>query len=68
MDAKSYRSKDPHKVLAQHENEKNRKYIASCIAQPGKHFTPFVVSTDGLIRHEATEILKMLPLLHLADK
>jgi hypothetical protein len=31
MDAKSYKFKDPHKVLAQHEKEKKRKYLASCV-------------------------------------
>jgi hypothetical protein len=56
-DAKSYWSKDPHKVLAQHEKEKKRKYLASCTAQC-KHFTPFVISTDGLLGHEVAELLK----------
>jgi hypothetical protein len=65
-DAKSYRSKDPHKVLAQQEKEKKRKYLQPCLAQR-KHFTPFVVSTDGLLGREATELLKRLS-LRLADK
>jgi hypothetical protein len=65
-DAKSYRFKDPHKVLAQHEKEKKQKYLASCTVQR-KHFTPFVVSTDGLLGHKATELLKRLS-LRLADK
>jgi hypothetical protein len=65
-DAKYYRSKDPHNVLAQHEKEKKWKYLASCTVQR-KHFMPFVVSTDGLLGHEATELLKRLS-LHLADK
>jgi hypothetical protein len=41
-------SKDPSKVLKAHENEKKRKYLASCLEQR-RHFTPFVVSNDGLI-------------------
>jgi hypothetical protein len=66
MDAKSYRSRDPHKVLAQQEREKKKKYLTACLEQR-RHFTPFVVSTDGLIGHEAAELLKRLS-LRLADK
>jgi hypothetical protein len=65
-DAKSYRSRDPHKVLASQEREKKKKYLQSCLDQR-KHFTPFVVSTDGLIGREAGELLKRLS-LRLADK
>jgi hypothetical protein len=65
-DAKSYQSKDPHKVLAQQEKEKMHKYLPSCTAQC-KRFTPFVVSMDGLLGHKATELFKQLS-LRLADK
>jgi hypothetical protein len=65
-DAKSYRSQDPHKVMATQQREKKKKYLQSCLKQR-KHFTPFVVSTDGLIRREAGELLKRLS-LRLADK
>ena len=65
-DAKSYHSQDPHKVLAQHEREKKKKYLQACLDQR-KHFTPFVVSTDGMIGQEAGELLKRLS-LQLADK
>ncbi len=65
-DAKSYRSKDPHKVLAQHERKKKRKYLDACLAQR-RHFTPFVVSTDGLVGRVAKELLKRLS-LRLSDK
>jgi hypothetical protein len=58
-DAKSYLSWDPHKVLASQEREKNKKHLQSCLEQR-KHFTPFVVSTDGLIGREAGELLKRL--------
>jgi hypothetical protein len=46
-DASSYLSKDPAKVLEQHEKEKKKKYLKPCLEQR-RHFTPFVVSTDGL--------------------
>jgi hypothetical protein len=59
-DAKSYRSRDPHKVLATQEREKKKKYLQSCLEQR-KHFTPFVVSTDGFIRREAGELIKDSP-------
>jgi hypothetical protein len=65
-DAKLYRSQDPHKVLARQEREKKKMYLQSCLEQR-KHFTPFVVSTDGLIGREAGELLKRL-FLRLADK
>ncbi len=65
-DAKLYRSQDPHKVLAMQEQEKKKKYLQSCLEQR-KHFTPFVVSTDGLIGREAGELLKRLS-LQLANK
>jgi hypothetical protein len=65
-DAKSYRSRDPHKVLASQEAEKKKKYLQACLEQR-RHFTPFVVSTDGLIGQEAGELLKRLS-LRLAEK
>ncbi len=65
--AKSYRSKDPHKVLAQQEKEKECKYLALCTTQHHTHFTPFTVSMDGLDGHKASEFLQWL-LLCLANK
>ena len=65
-DAKINLSKDPAKVLETHEKEKKRKYLASCLAQR-RHFTPFVVSTDGLLGKEAKCLLKKLSIL-LSDK
>lgn len=59
VDAKSYRSRDPYKVLEQHEREKKRKYLNPCIEQR-RHFTPFVASTDGLIGKEGKILLKVL--------
>jgi hypothetical protein len=48
LDAKSNRSRDPIKVLTAHNREKKKKYLKPCLEQHD-HFTPFVVSTDGVI-------------------
>jgi hypothetical protein len=56
-DAKSHHLKDPHKLLAGQEKEKKRMYLDACLAQR-RHFTLFVVSTDGLIGRKAKELLK----------
>jgi hypothetical protein len=67
LDAKSNISLAPMKVLAaQHEREKKRKYLEPCLEQC-RHFSPFVVSTDGLIGKEAQTIMKKLP-ARLAEK
>ena len=66
VDAKSNRSKDPDKVLATHEREKKKKYLEACLDQR-RHFSPFVVSTDGLLGKEAKTLLKKLSGL-LAEK
>jgi hypothetical protein len=39
-------------LTAHHECEKNKKYLEACLEQRC-HFTPFVVSTDGLLGKEA---------------
>ena len=54
------------KVLAQHEREKKKKYLEPCLEQR-RHFTPFVVSTDGLIGKEAKATLQRLS-ARLAEK
>ena len=54
--AKSNRSKDLHKVLAAHERKKKKKYLEACL-EKHRHFSLFVVSTDGLLGKEA----KILP-------
>jgi hypothetical protein len=61
-DTKSNLSKDPAKVLATHEREKKKKYLEACLGQR-RHFTPFVVSTDGLIGREAKILWKKLSAL-----
>jgi len=66
LDAKSNRSRDPAKVLESHEKEKKKKYLEPCLKQR-RHFTPFVVSTDGLLGKEAKTLLKVLSTL-LAEK
>jgi hypothetical protein len=59
-DAKSYRHRDPAKVLiSQQEKEKKRKYLEPCLEQR-RHFTPFVCSTDGMLGHEASTFAKRL--------
>ncbi len=50
---KSYHLRDPHKVLAQQQEYKKKKYLNACWLKQRKNFTPFVISTDGLIGHEA---------------
>jgi hypothetical protein len=66
VDAKSNLSKDPDKVLAAHEREKKKKYLGACLEQR-RHFSPFVVSTDGLLGKEAKILLKKLS-ARLAEK
>jgi hypothetical protein len=48
VDTKSQQSKDPHKVLAAHEREKKKKHRDACIEQR-QHFSPLVVSMEGLL-------------------
>ncbi len=51
-DAKSYRHKDPAKVLITQEKERKGKYLEACLEQRCQqrcHFTAFVCSTDGLL-------------------
>ena len=54
------------KVLKTHEKEKKKKYLESCLEQC-HHFTPIVVSTDGLVGREAKTLLKKLSTL-IAEK
>ena len=58
-DAKSYKSRAPAKVLESQEREKKKKYLEPCL-QRRRHFTPFVVSADGMKGKEATAFLKRL--------
>jgi len=59
LDSKSYKNLPPKKVLERQEKEKNKKYCKPCENQR-RHFTPFVVSTDGMFGFEARAFLKRL--------
>jgi hypothetical protein len=50
--------KDPIKVLEAAERHKKKKYLQPCLDQ-GSHYTPFIVSVDGLIGKEAKTVLKV---------
>jgi hypothetical protein len=58
-DAKSYCKCPPEKVLESQEREKKRKYLEKCLQQR-RHFTPFVVSVNGLLGKEAKTFFKRL--------
>ena len=64
--APSYQKRDPMKVLESHEKEEKKKYLEPCLNQR-RSFTPFVVSSDGLLSREAKLLLKQLSKL-LVDK
>ena len=59
LDAKTYCKRDPDKVLLSHERLKKTKYLEACLDQL-RHFTPFLCSTDGLLRREASTFAKRL--------
>ena len=65
-DAKSYNSRDPASVLKTAEKSKKNKYLEHCLQQR-RAFTPFVVSVDGLLGYEASNLLKRLA-FHLSEK
>ena len=58
-DAKSYRKKEPMKVLEQHEKEKKDMYLQNCL-EMWKDFTPMVYSVDGIAGREARNAEKRL--------
>ena len=64
--AKSYRKKDPRKVLETQEKEKKDKYLRKCLERR-KHFTPLVFSVDGMAGREAKKAMKHLASM-LAEK
>ena len=57
LDSKSYKNLPPKKALERQEKEKEKKYCKPCENQR-RHFTPFVVSTDGMLGFEARAFLK----------
>ena len=52
-----YRSSTPEAVLRKHEQRKKRKYLPDCQAQR-QNFTPFVVTTEGMLGREVDCFLK----------
>eukprot|EP00957_Ditylum_brightwellii_P002398 183970-Ditylum_brightwellii.AAC.1 len=75
-DTKSYISKQLEKVLLVQEKEKKAKYLQACLKQ-SHHFSPFIVSVDGMLGKEADMVLKQLsqklaakwecPILHASN-
>ena len=55
----STRQLTPFKVLESQEKEKKRKYLGPCL-ENRRHFTPFVLSVDGLLGREAKTFAKRL--------
>jgi len=57
LDSKSYKNLPSKKALERQEKEKKKKHCKPCENQR-RHFTPFVVSTDGMFGFEARAFLK----------
>ena len=66
LDAPSYASRDPASVLASHKKQKKKKYVEEFLMQR-RTFSPFVLSSDGMLGFEANNVLKQLARI-LADK
>jgi hypothetical protein len=58
-DATYYALKPSDNVLEAAEKLKEKKYLQACLEQR-RHFTPFVVSANGLLVKEAKTVLKVL--------
>ena len=58
-DAQSYASRTVDAVLCSAEQEKERKYLAA-VEERCASFTPFVVSVDGVLGHDAQHLIKRL--------
>ena len=65
-DAPGYGDRDPKKVLQSAAKSKKTMYLDACFQQR-RTFTPFVVSTDGMLEKEAKALLKTLSMM-LAEK
>ena len=59
LDAASNIHRKSELVLLSHEREKKKKYLQACLDQR-RHFSPFVVSCDGLLGKEARSVLQNL--------
>ena len=55
----SYLTRKPASIVQSAENEKKKKYLEPCLEQR-RHFTPFVISCEGLLGKEADIFLKHL--------
>ena len=62
----SYQLRKPAAIIKAVEGDKKRKYLGPCLTQR-RHFTPFVVSYEGLLKKEVDTFLKRLS-KKLADK
>jgi hypothetical protein len=58
-DSKACCKRTPFKVLESQEKEKKWKYLGACL-ENRRHFTPFVLSVDGLLGREAKTFAKRL--------
>jgi hypothetical protein len=58
-DQPTHCKRDPDSVILSQEKEKKKKYLEPCLEQR-RHFTPFVVSTDGLLGREASTLAKRI--------
>ncbi|CAB9509589.1 expressed unknown protein [Seminavis robusta] len=67
LDAASHCRKDPDKVLCNGERDKKSKYLDVCLSQR-RHFSPFVVSADGLLGAEAEALAKRISAWLAASK
>ena len=59
LDAPSKIHRKPEAVLLSHEREKKKYYLQGCLNQR-RHFSPFVISCDGVLGNEAKEVLQNL--------
>jgi hypothetical protein len=59
-DSKSCCKRTPFKVLESQEKEKKRKHLGAWCLENRRHFTPFVLSVDGLLGREAKTFAKRL--------
>ena len=66
VDAKSHQNREAEAILKTAKRTKKRKHLTDC-QQQRRHFTPFVVSTDGMLGYEANSLIKRLA-KELAEK
>ena len=59
VNQKSYLAKNPSTIIKNAEAEKKRKYLNPCLEQR-RHFTPFVVSCEGMMGREANSFIRRL--------